>query len=73
MPELRIDNGDWIVVCDGAKALLLENAGTRVNLNLKTKEVYEQPDRKTHELGTDKPGRAIQSIGGGRSAMEQTD
>ena len=74
MPELRIDNGDWVVVCDGAKALLLENAGTRINLNLKTKEVFEQPDPKTHELGTDKPGRAFSSAGGGgRSAVEQTD
>ena len=73
MAELKIDNGDWVVVCDGAKALLLENAGTKVNLNLKTKEVYEHADPKTHEIGTDKPGRAINSAGGGRSAMAQTD
>src|SRR5262249_32787147 len=70
---LKIDNGDWVVVCDGAKALVLENAGTRLHLNLKTKEVYGQPDPATHELGSDKPGRAFNSVGGGRSAMEQTD
>ena len=73
MAELRIDNGDWVVVCDGAKALVLENAGTRANLNLTTKEVYGQPDLKTHELGTDRPGRVYNSVGGGRSAVEQTD
>jgi protein required for attachment to host cells len=73
MHNLRIHNGDWVVVCDGAKALILENAGDAVALNLKTKEVREQPDQKTHEQGTDAPGRAINSIDSRRSAMEQTN
>ena len=29
MSELKIDHGAWVVVCDGAKALVLENAGNR--------------------------------------------
>jgi protein required for attachment to host cells len=61
------------VVCDGAKALVLENAGNRKTPNLKTREVYEHDDPKTHEIGTDKPGRSFNSVGNGRSAMEQTD
>jgi len=73
MHNLRIHTGDWVVVCDGAKALILENAGDAQALNLKTKEVREQPDEKTHEQGTDAPGRAINSVNGRRSAMEQTD
>ena len=73
MNNLRIHNGDWVVVCDGAKALILENAGDAVSLNLKTKEVREQPDAKTREQGTDAPGRAINSVDARRSAMEQTD
>ena len=73
MHNLRIHNGDWVVVCDGAKALILENAGDAVALNLKTKEVREQPDDATHEQGTDAPGRSINSVGARRSAMEQTD
>ena len=73
MENLRIHNGDWVVVCDGAKALILENAGDAVALNLKTKEVYTQPDPKTHEEGTDRPGRVFSSADGRRSAMEQTD
>ncbi len=73
MEKLRIHNGDWVVVCDGAKALILENAGDAVALNLKTKEVHTQPDPKTNEQGTDKPGRAFNSIDARRSAMEQTD
>ena len=32
MHNLRIHNGDWVVVCDGAKALILENAGDAVAL-----------------------------------------
>jgi protein required for attachment to host cells len=61
------------VVCDGGKALILENAGDAAALNLKTKEVHEQADAKTSEQGTDAPGRSINSIDGRRSAMEQTD
>src|SRR3954462_11664538 len=73
MHNLRIHRGDWVVVCDGAKALILENAGDAVALNLKTKEVHAQTDEKTSEQGTDAPGRSINSVGARRSAMEQTD
>jgi protein required for attachment to host cells len=73
MDNLRIHNGDWVVVCDGAKALILENVGDGMHPNLKTREVYEQESAKTHEQGTDAPGRSINSVGNRRSAMEQTD
>ncbi len=71
--DMKIDHGMWVVVCDGAKALVLENAGNRKTPNLKTREVYEHDDPKTHEIGTDKPGRSFSSVGHGHSAMEQTD
>lgn len=70
---MKIDSGGWVVVCDGGKALVLQNAGSRNAPSLKTKEVYEHADAKTSELGTDRPGRAHSSVGHGRSAMEQTD
>jgi protein required for attachment to host cells len=73
MPKLKIAQGDWIVVCDGAKALVLENVGDAMFPNLKTREVYEQEAPKTHEQGSDAPGRAVQSVGSMRSAVEQTD
>jgi protein required for attachment to host cells len=73
MNHLYIHSGDWVVVCDGAKALILENAGDAKFPNLKTKEVHEHTDPKTHEQGTDAPGRAVNSVGAQRSAMEQTD
>ncbi len=73
MSGLKITQGEWVVVCDGAKALLLENVGDEKFANLKTQKVYEQEDPKTHELGTDAPGRAFSSVGTARSSMEQTD
>jgi protein required for attachment to host cells len=73
MQKLKIRQGDWIIVCDGKKALVLENIGDNKFLNLRTREVYEHPDPKTRELGTDAPGRALNSLGTPRSAMEQTD
>ena len=73
MSKLKINQGDWIVVCDGAKALVLENVGDAKFPNLKTTEVYERPALKTSEQGTDAPGRSINSVGAVRSAVEQTD
>jgi protein required for attachment to host cells len=73
MAKLKIRAGDWVVVCDGKKALVLENVGDEKFLNLKTRDVYEHADPKTSELGTDAPGRSFSSVGSGRSAMEQTD
>lgn len=73
MPDMLIRNGEWVVVCDGAKALILENTGDIKFPNLKTLEVFEQKDLPTRELGTEKPGRTNSSVGQGRSAYEQTD
>lgn len=73
MSELLIRHGEWVVVCDGAKALILENAGDTKFPNLKTVKVFEQNDLPTHVLGTDAPGRTNASLGNIRSAVEQTD
>ncbi len=70
---MKIEPGEWIVVCDGAKALVLENVGDQVFPNLKTREVYEHDKSRTRELGSDRPGRSHSSVGNGRSAVEQTD
>ncbi|HEY4981777.1 MAG TPA: host attachment protein [Pseudolabrys sp.] len=73
MSGLLIQHGEWVVVCDGAKALVLENTGDAKFPNLKTLEVFEQKDLATHELGDDVPGRAMSPAGTRRSAIEQTD
>ncbi len=73
MDKIRIGTGDWIVVCDGGKALILENKGDRVFPNLQTREVHEQPNSSTHTQGSDAPGRVQQSGIAARSSVEQTD
>ena len=71
MYALKIHAGDWVVVCDGAKALILENAGDAMAPNLRTKEVHEHADAKTSDQGTD--ARSFSSADGRRSAVKQTD
>ena len=74
MTALSIQPGEWVVVCDGAKALVLENTGDAKFPNLKTLEVFEQKDLATHELGAEPPGRAFSPAGhGSRGTIEQTD
>jgi protein required for attachment to host cells len=70
---VSIKNKEWVVVCDGAKALVLENAGDATMPDLKTREVYEQENQATRELGADAPGRAGGVDGKNRSAVGQTD
>jgi protein required for attachment to host cells len=73
MGRVKIEQGDWVVVCDGRKALILENAGDQMFPNLRTKEVHEREDSKTSEIGTDAPGRSFNSADQTRSSVEQTD
>jgi protein required for attachment to host cells len=73
MDKIKIGTGDWIVVCDGRKALILENIGDRMFPNLHTKEVHEHPDPSTSAQGSSPPGKVHQSMGGARSSIEPTD
>jgi protein required for attachment to host cells len=73
MASLKIERGEWVVVCDGAKALILQNAGDARFPDLRTRESYEEKHPPTHEQGTDEPGRTQASVGSARSAMEETD
>jgi protein required for attachment to host cells len=73
MEKMKIGTGDWVVVCDGRKALILENLGDRVFPNLHTREVREHADQSTSALGSDAPGKLHASVGTARSAIEQTD
>ncbi|MFL6800046.1 MAG: host attachment protein [Xanthobacteraceae bacterium] len=71
MSNLKIHHGDWVVVCDGKKALLLENAGDEKFLNLKTREVVEHPLPSTNEQDTERAEKA--SRDGRRGAVEHLD
>ncbi len=71
MENLRIPYGAFVLVCDGAKALLLHNAGDAELLNLQVEKVMEQDNPKTSEQMSDHEGRAV--YGTHRSHTEKTD
>jgi protein required for attachment to host cells len=71
VPKIR--NGCWVVVCDGRKALILENAGDATHLDLVTRETTSAENPQTAAQGVERPGRVHQSVGPGRSTVEQTD
>jgi protein required for attachment to host cells len=73
MEKMKIRTGDWVVVCDGRKALILENIGDRMFPNLHMREVREHDDQPTSAQGSDAPGTLHASVGTARSAIEQTD
>ncbi|MGJ4886850.1 host attachment protein [Bradyrhizobium sp. HKCCYLR20261] len=73
MDKMKVGTGDWVVVCDGRKALILENIGDSMFPNLHTKEVREHENERTGAQGTDAPGSVQQSFGHARSSVEQTD
>jgi protein required for attachment to host cells len=73
MTELKIEAGDWVVVCDGRKALILANEGDAKFPNLRTHETHEHDDARTRDQGADRPGRVHESATTGRSAVQQTD
>jgi protein required for attachment to host cells len=73
MLKISFDRGDWVLVCDGARALILENVGDEKFPNLRTREAIEEPHERTRLQGADAPGRVHASVGAARSAVEQTD
>ncbi|MGJ4931256.1 host attachment protein [Bradyrhizobium sp. HKCCYLS2038] len=73
MDKMKVGTGEWVVVCDGRKALILENIGDSMFPNLHTKEVHEHVNERTAAQGTDAPGSVQQSTGHARSSVEQTD
>jgi len=73
MSNSKIRHGDWVIVCDGRKALILQNIGDAKFPNLSVKETLEHRSARTHEQGTAPPGRSHQSVGPARSAVAQTD
>jgi protein required for attachment to host cells len=63
-----------VVLADGQKALIAQNAGTLFEPKLTVRTVLEaERNPATHEQGTDRPGRTFGSAGQPRSAVEQTD
>jgi protein required for attachment to host cells len=73
MAKVTIEPAAWVLVCDGRRALFLQNTADRERPNLVVRSQREAGEiGRTHELGTDQPGRQQNRIGP-TSAVEQTD
>jgi protein required for attachment to host cells len=65
--------GSWVVVADGAKALICENIGTPRAPRLRVHDRKTQDLPREREMGSDRPGRMPDPGPGQRSAMEAVD
>ena len=72
-PTPTISHNALVLIGDGQKALFLRNKGTARQVKLEVEQVLEQENPATREQGTDRPGRAISSVGTARSAVEEVD
>lgn len=73
MKRFTVPSKSWILVCDGSKALLFQNAGDALAPNLKAVDVQFEAHEQTRELGEERPGRVHESLGERRSSMEAPD
>jgi len=74
MTKLSIPHNALVFVGNGQRALFLRNMGDEKVPNLKTERVFSDENPPTHEQGTDRPGRGVESGGTHRrSSMEPTD
>jgi protein required for attachment to host cells len=73
MNKKLLRHGAWFAICDGKKALILENKGDAAYPKLETRQVFEQDNPPSREQGSAPPGRAFAGIGVRRGATEETD
>lgn len=69
----KIDNGTWVLVADGEKALILENTTDDQHPNLRVVRKEEQENPPDREQATDKAGRLADGGPGHRTALAETD
>lgn len=70
---MKIAHGTLVLAADGKKALLFRNEGDSKYSVLQTLTHDEIDNPATHEVGSDRPGRAFSSVGKRRSGYGQTD
>lgn len=73
MTHTPIPHQSLILVCDGARALLFENAGDNQALDLVQVGIQVEPHPPTRDLGTDRPTRVYESGNASRSAAGEVD
>jgi protein required for attachment to host cells len=70
----KLPHDALVFIGDGRKALFLRNAGDEKMPDLRTERVFSDENPATHDQGTDRPGRGVESGGTHRrSSVEQTD
>ena len=65
--------GTYVLVCDGANAILLKNDGDAIAPKLGVVHSQKQSVPPTRELGRDAPPRVHQRVGAKRSSVERPD
>ncbi len=60
----------WIVIADGARARVLQNAGPGKGVVALQDLVFEGDHSASFDIMADKPGRAFDSVGHARHAMD---
>jgi protein required for attachment to host cells len=70
---IRIKHADWLIVCDGRKALFFENEGDAEFPIFVTREVFEHESLPNREIDADRPGRVQESATTARSSIEPVD
>lgn len=70
---MDIPQNAHVLVIDGGKLLLLKNDGSEVEPALNIVMHFVQESVATRDQGTERPGRAHESVGTRRSSHEQTD
>lgn len=69
----RLDNGTWVLIADGEKALFLENKTDAENPYLEVWREEENDNPPNREQAANRRGRQQESTGARRSAYEDTD
>ena len=59
----------WILVADGARAHVVMSAGPGTDLKIVPGSEIRHVHPPTREIGTDRPGRTQESVGGARHAL----
>jgi protein required for attachment to host cells len=73
MAQSALQHGTWLAICDGGRALLVENVGDRQYPKLETRAHFAQENPPAREQASSGPGRVFSPAGNRRGAVEQTD
>ncbi|MCB1529229.1 MAG: host attachment protein [Hyphomicrobiaceae bacterium] len=70
---MKLAQGMWVAVVDGAKGLILVNEGTAFEPKLSVVRQYNQDNPPTRDQGRDRPGRMNDTGGQHKSSVEMPD